>query len=136
VDVMKIAVSSTGQDLNSQISPVFGRCAFFVIADVENNKIKNSKAVENKAIMQAGGAGIMAAQTIGNENVNAVISSAVGPRAFDVLNQLSIDVYKAQGATVKEAIDLFIQGKLQKINAQGVMGIGRGPGLGRRRFNQ
>jgi len=56
VDVMKIAVSSTGQDLNSQISPVFGRCAFFVIADVENNKIKNSKAVENKAIMQAGGA--------------------------------------------------------------------------------
>jgi len=133
---MRIAISSTGKGLDSMLSPVFGRCAFFVIVDIKNNEIKINKTIENKAVMQAGGAGIMAAQTIGNENVNAVISSAVGPRAFDVLNQLSIDVYKAQGATVKEAIDLFIQGKLQKINAQGVMGIGRGPGLGRRRFNQ
>ncbi len=133
---MRIAISSTGQDLNSQLSPVFGRCAFFVIVNIENNKIKDNKAIENKAVMQSGGAGIMAAQTIGNEKINAVISSAVGPRAFDVLNQLSIGVYQAQGATVKEAIDLFIQGKLPKINAPGGMGIGRGPGLGRRRFNQ
>jgi predicted Fe-Mo cluster-binding NifX family protein len=133
---MKIAISSTGKDLNSQISPVFGRCAFFVIVNVENNKIKDSKSIENKAVMQAGGAGIMAAQAVANEKVNAVISNSVGPRAFDVLNQLSIDVYKAQGNTVKEAVDLFIQGKLQKINAPGGMGIGRGPDLGRRRFNQ
>ena len=132
---MRIAISSTGQDLNSQLSPIFGRCAFFVIIDIENNEITNNKTIENKAVMQAGGAGIMAAQTIGNENVNAVISSAIGPRAFDVLQQLGIEMYKAQGATVKEAVDLFIQGKLSKINAAGIMGIGKG--FGRRMgFNQ
>jgi len=133
---MRIAISSTGKGLDSMLSPVFGRCAFFVIVDIKNNEIKINKTIENKAVMQAGGAGIMAAQTVANEKVNAVISNSVGPRAFDVLNQLSIEVYQAHGNTVKEAVDLFIQDKLQKINAQGVMGIGRGPGLGRRRFNQ
>ena len=133
---MKIAISSTGQDLNSQLSPIFGRCAFFIIVEIENNEIKNHKCIENKAVMQAGGAGIMAAQTIGNEKVNVVISNAIGPRAFDMLQQLGIEMYKAQGDTIKEAIDLFIQGKLSKINASGGMGIGRGPGLGRKRFNQ
>ena len=135
---MKIAISSIGQDnLSSELSPIFGRCPFFIIADIENNEIKNSKRIENNAVMQAGGAGPMAAQTVANEKVDAVISSSVGPRAFDVLNQLNIEVYKAQGKTVKEALDLFIQGKLSKISAPGVMGVGMGQGLGRRRgFNQ
>lgn len=135
---MKIAISSIGQDdLSSELSPIFGRCPFFIIVEIENNEIISHKRIENKAVMQAGGAGIMAAQTIGNEKVNAVISNAVGPRAFDILQQLNIEVYKAQGATVKEAVDLFIQGKLSKINAPGMMGIGRGTGFGRRTgFNQ
>ena len=133
---MRIAISSTGQGLDSKLSPLFGRCAFFVIVDIENNKIKSNKTIENKAVMQAGGAGIMAAQTIGNEKVNAVISNSVGPRAFDVLQQLGIEMYKAQGATVKEAVDLFIQGKLSKISMPGTMGIGRGQGFRAGRFNQ
>lgn len=133
---MRIAISSTGSGLDSQLSPVFARCAFFVIVDIENNEIKSNKTIENKAIMQAGGAGIMAAQTVGNEGVKAVISNAIGPRAFDVLQQLGIEMYKAQGATIKEAIDLFIQGKLSKINAPGIMGIGKGQGFRARRFSQ
>ena len=135
---MKIAISSIGQDdLSSELSPIFGRCPFFVIVEIENNEIISHKRIENKAVMQAGGAGPMAAQTVANEKVDAVISNAVGPRAFDILQQLNIEVYKAQGATVKEAVDLFIQGKLSKINAPGMMGIGRGTGFGRRTgFNQ
>ncbi len=135
---MKIAISSIGQDdLSSELSPIFGRCPFFIIVEIENNEIISHKRIENKAVMQAGGAGPMAAQTVANEKVNAVISNAVGPRAFDILQQLNIEVYKAQGATVKEAVDLFIQGKLSKINAPGMMGIGRGTGFGRRTgFNQ
>jgi len=30
---MKIAISSTGEDINSPIDPKFGRCPFFIIAE-------------------------------------------------------------------------------------------------------
>ncbi|MBW2001843.1 MAG: NifB/NifX family molybdenum-iron cluster-binding protein, partial [Deltaproteobacteria bacterium] len=32
---MKIAVSSTGTDLNSEIDPRFGRCAYFIIVNTD-----------------------------------------------------------------------------------------------------
>jgi len=50
---MKIAISSIGQDdLSSELSPIFGRCPFFVIVEIENNEIKNHKRIENKAVIQ------------------------------------------------------------------------------------
>ena len=36
---MKIAISSTGKTLESEIDPKFGRCAYFLIIDVDNKKI-------------------------------------------------------------------------------------------------
>lgn len=47
---IKIAISSTGQDINNQIDLRFGRCPFYLIVDIENNEIKDTKAVENPAM--------------------------------------------------------------------------------------
>ena len=52
---MKIAVSAAGNTLDSLVDPRFGRCAYFIIADVEGNEIKNVEAVENPAMMIRGG---------------------------------------------------------------------------------
>jgi predicted Fe-Mo cluster-binding NifX family protein len=35
---MKIAVSAAGNTLDSLVDPRFGRCAYFIIADVEEMK--------------------------------------------------------------------------------------------------
>ncbi len=131
---MKIAVSSTGNNIESQPSPFFGRCPYFIILDIENNEIKNIKAIKNEAVMQPGGAGVMSAQTIGNEKVEAVISGSFGPRAFDVLNQLNIKTYKSKGKTVKEDADLFIKGELEELKTPGIMGVAK-QGFKRRGFN-
>jgi len=129
---MKIAISSSGEDLDSPIDPRFGRCPFFMIIEIEDKKIKNSKAIQNTAMMQGGGAGISAAQIVGNEGVDAVIGMNYGPRAFGVLSELDIEMYQGVQGTIKENVQQLIDGKLNKLEtATGPMGMGPKPGIGR-----
>lgn len=126
---MKIAISSSGDNLDSQIDPRFGRCPFFMIVEVDDKKIKSSKAIQNTAMMQGGGAGITAAQIVGNEKADAVIGINYGPRAFGVLSELDIEMYQGIQGTVKENVQQLIEGKLNKLEtATGPMGMGPKPG--------
>jgi len=111
---MKIAVSSTGKNLNSQVDEIFGRCSYFLITEIENKKIKGVETIENISRDQAGGVGISVAQMIVEKGVNTVITGNVGPRAVDVLKQFNIEIYQGVG-TIKEVIGKFIEGKLKKI---------------------
>ena len=113
---MKLAISSTGKTLEDNIDMRFGRCAYFLIVEIEDKEIKNVKAIENHAAMQTGGAGITAAQIVANEKVDAIITVNIGPRAFDVFQQLGIKIYQAQGK-IKDAIEQFINGELKEISA-------------------
>ena len=112
---MKIAISSTGKELTDNISEVFARCPYFVIADIENGKIKETKIIENKIANQLGQAGISAAQSMADKNVEAVITGNVGPRALDVLKQFNIGIYAGDG-TVEKVLQEFIDGTLKKMN--------------------
>ena len=127
---MKVAVSSMGKGLASQVSPVFGRCPWFVIVETDGKKITGHKDVKNASAMQAGSAGIMAAQQAGNDGAEAVISGAVGPRAFAVFSQLGITAYQSIAGTVEGNVKALLEGKLQPISAPGAMGLGMGRGLG------
>jgi len=111
---MKIAVSSNGKKLTDNVSEVFARCPYFVIAEIENKKIQRVKTIENKIASQLGQAGISAAQLMAENNVDAVITKNIGPRALDVLKQFNIGIYAGDG-TIKEVLQEFIDGKLEKI---------------------
>ncbi len=111
---MKLALSSLGKDVNSKLSEVFGRCPYFILVEIENNKIQKTEAIENKSASQQGGAGIASAQMVAEKNAGVVIARTVGPRALDVLKQFNIEVYSGKGL-VKEVIQKFIEGKLKKI---------------------
>ncbi len=111
---MKIAISSTGKDLESEVDARFGRCPYFLIAEIENKELKNAKAIENTAATQMGGAGITAAEIVANEKVNAVITVNMGPRAFSVFEQFEIKIYQGQGK-IKDVVQEFIDGKLAQI---------------------
>ena len=116
---MKIAISSTGKDLESEVDIRFGRCPYFLIAEIENKEIKNVKVIENTASAQMGGAGISAAEIVANEKVKAIITTNLGPRAFSVFRQLEIEIYQGQGK-IKDVIQQFIDGKLiQATNSTG-----------------
>ena len=111
---MKVAISSAGKTIESDIDIRFGRCPYFLIIDTETNK---TKAIENTAKAQAGGAGISAAELVANKKVEAIITANVGPRAFQVFQQLKIKIYQAQGK-IKQAIENLKKGKLKEITSE------------------
>jgi len=110
---MRIGISANGKNLEDTVSEVFARCPYFLIVEIENGKIKSFEAIENEAGERGGGAGIFAAQLMAEKDVKAVITKNIGPRAFDILRQFNIEVYQGEGK-VKETIEKFIQGKLEK----------------------
>ena len=113
----------------------FGRCASFTFVTIENNEIVEVKSVANDAAGAMGGAGIQAAQIIGNNGATEVIVGNLGPNAANSLNAINIKIYQSQGGslTVKELIDLRLSGKLQVLTASNVgahAGMGGGGGRG------
>ncbi len=133
---MKIAVAATGENLDSGASPVFGRCPYFILAEV-NDEIQEIKALNNPAMTAGGGAGIQAAQLLAEEKAKVIISGSVGPNAFEVLRRFNMKVYEIQPGTVEENLKLYKKGELEEITVPGPenrgragMGAGRGGGRG------
>lgn len=58
---MKIAVSSAGPDLESQVDPRFGRAQYLLVVDTDTLEFE---ALQNPNVAVGGGAGIQTAQMI------------------------------------------------------------------------
>ena len=108
---MKIVISATGRDIESNIDVTFGRALFFLIMDT---KTKEVKVIENKARDRPNGVGITAVNTVEKEGIDAVITTDIGPYAFATFKQGGVKIYKADGK-INDAIRLFEEGKLSEI---------------------
>ncbi len=111
---MKIAISSNGKTFNDLVSDVFGRCPFFIIAEIKGKRIGLIEILDNISLNQSGSTGVTVAQTILDKEVNAIISGNIGPRALDVFKQFKIETFQAKG-TVKQALQDYLENKLKKI---------------------
>ena len=130
---MKVSVSSNGNDLNAQASPVFGRCPYYIFVDTESMEFE---AVANPAISAPGGAGIQAAQFVASQGAKAVLTGKMGPNAFNVLQTAGVQVFTVAGGTVREAVEAYKGGRLSPVSGATVSahaGMGRGRGRGRKR---
>ncbi|MDD3626294.1 MAG: NifB/NifX family molybdenum-iron cluster-binding protein [bacterium] len=106
---MKIAVSSTGNDLESAVDPRFGRCGKFIIIDKDSG---NFEVVENPNATAGGGAGIQTAQLVADKGVEVVLTGNVGPNAFRTLEAAGIKIFTGIEGTVKSAIEKYNSGAL------------------------
>jgi len=127
---LKIAVSSTGPDINSSIDPRFGRCQYFVFVDTET---MDFKATENPNIMGVSGVGIQSAQFMAERGVKAVLTGNCGPNAFSSLQAAGIEVITGVAGTIKEVVEKFKAGEL-KSTAQANVGPYFKPGQGATKF--
>ncbi len=117
---MNIAVTSTGQDLDSQMDPRFGRAAYILIVDSDTMKYEVLDNAENVNAFK--GAGIQAAAMISDKKADVLLTGYCGPNAFKTLDAAKIKVAGDVKGTVREAVDAFINGKVTMVsepNAQG-----------------
>ena len=136
---MKIVVSAENGSLDSQVDPRFGRCPYFVLV---NSETMEFETIPNTASSQMSGAGIQASQTVASKGANVVLTGSVGPNAFQTLSSAGIKIITGVLGTVREAVEKFKSGELQKANVSSGplgysmgggfgMGMGRGGGRGR-----
>ena len=117
---MKIAVTSTGKELISDMDPRFGRAACFIIIDPDTMEYE---VVENKqALDLPKGAGVQAGQTIVEQNVDALITGNCGPKAFQVLSQAHIKILLGAHGRVVDAVRQYKNGELKPAEAANVPG--------------
>ncbi|MBN1841019.1 MAG: NifB/NifX family molybdenum-iron cluster-binding protein [Deltaproteobacteria bacterium] len=117
---MRIAVTSTGNELISDLDPRFGRAQYFLIVDPETLAYE---AVENKQNLNLPqGAGIQAAKTVVDQNADVLISGNCGPKAFDVLNAAGIKVVTGAKGRVMDAITQYKSGQLETVEGPNVEG--------------
>ena len=128
---MRVAVSSTGNKLDSQIDPRFGRCTYFLIIETDDMSFE---VVNNENIALGGGAGIQSAQFVASKGVSAVLTGNCGPNAVRTLGAAGLDLFVGQTGTVKQAVERFKNGELTATNTPNVSdhhGMGGGATGGR-----
>ena len=127
---MKIAVTSTGPTLDDAVEARFGRCAYFLIIDLDTMEFE---ALENPNIALGGGVGIQSAQLMAEKGVSTVLTGNCGPNAFQTFGAANIEVITGVSGQVRQAVEQYKSGALSNTttpNVQSHFGMGTGGGMG------
>jgi predicted Fe-Mo cluster-binding NifX family protein len=103
---MKIAITSTGNSLESTLDQRFGRCSYFVIYDTET---KSTEFLPNPNKEAEEGAGPASVQIIAAKKVNKIISGEFGMKIKSLLDSLKIQMImiKDSEKKINEIISQF-----------------------------
>lgn len=111
---MRVAITSAGPTPDSRLDPRFGRCPYFVLADM-GDTATHFAGVRNASASRAGGAGTRSAQLLIDKGIQVVLTGDCGPKATRALAAAGIDVIGGCAGTVDEVVDQFRSGKLPRV---------------------
>jgi predicted Fe-Mo cluster-binding NifX family protein len=104
---MKIAVTSTGDSLQSFIDERFGRCKYFLIVDSDT---MDFETIVNTGGQIQSGAGPKAAALILDKGAEVLLSGHVGDKAEEALKKGGIKIVGGfhNSIKVKDAVNTFL----------------------------
>ena len=117
---MKIAIPAEGV----YISPHFGRCPSFTIAEIEGNKVVNKETIDNPGHEPG-----RIPEFLKSLGVNTIIAAGMGSRAMDLFNNYGISYVLGVNGKVDDIIDSFIKGELRGGESSCEHGAGKGYGI-------
>ena len=105
---MKIAITSTGDTVNSTIDSRFGRCTFFAI---HNTDTKSTEFFLNPGKEAQEGAGPAAVQFVAAHKVSKIVSGEFGLKIKSLLESLNIEMIISKDSATKivDIIELYKQ---------------------------
>ena len=107
---MKIAVTSQGDTLDSQLDPRFGRAAYILIVDTETLEFEAFDNNENKNAFK--GAGIQTAAMVGEKEAKVLLTGFCGPNAFKTLETAGVKISNNQSGRIIDVVQKFKQGDI------------------------
>lgn len=103
---MKIAITSTGNSIDSKLDQRFGRCAYLVIYDTNSGGVEflpnpNKEADDN--------AGLAIVKIISDRNVGKIISGEFGVKVKPLLDSFKIQMIMLKNSekTLQEIINIL-----------------------------
>ena len=117
---MKIAFTTSGNDLDAPLDSRFGRAPKFLVYDLD---AATFEVFDNRQNLDAAqGAGIQSAEAVARLGAGAVVTGHCGPKAFRVLSAAGVKIYPCAAATVGEALEQYVAGALAEAGAPDVEG--------------
>ncbi len=86
---MKVAITSTGNSLESKLDSRFGRCSYFVIHDLESG---STEFIPNPNKEHVEGAGPASVQLVAAKGVGKVVSGEFGAKVKGIFDSLQIQL--------------------------------------------
>lgn len=107
---MKVAITSKGDQLSSDVDPRFGRAPYIIIVDTETLAFE---ALDNSTNVNAfKGAGIQAATMVADKGAEVLMTGYCGPNAFKTVSAAGVKVVNDISGTVEDVVAKFKAGNL------------------------
>jgi predicted Fe-Mo cluster-binding NifX family protein len=109
----RIAISANdNRGLESAVSDHFGRCPYFVIAEVEDNAIISVEAIENPFYHSHQPGQVPA--FIHNHQVDVMLTGGMGHRAVSFFQQYGIQPVTGASGTVHQTLHRYLNGEISE----------------------
>jgi len=129
---MKIAISAAGETLDLKVDSRFGRCPYFAIVELDEER---PQALANPFQAVPGGAGAQSAQFVVEQGVSAPLTGKCGPKASAVLADAGVAVVSGVSGRVRKAVEQYQRhahrSAAEPANGSAASGLGFGLERGR-----
>lgn len=109
---MRIAVSADdGSGLDSAVSPHFGRCSHYLLADIDGREVKQIQVVENPYYDHHERGKVPG--FIKSQGADVMLTGGMGRRAIGLFQQYGIEAVTGATGSVRHALEQYLGGALQ-----------------------
>ena len=123
VNAVRVAIPSDCENgLTSSRSGHFGKCAFYTLVDIAEDKVVAVQSMKNGG-HSVGGCSVPVVLLKGWD-VNKVVVAGIGGRPLMGFREEGIEVYSGHGNTVQETVDAYLKGLIGPISQDQVCGGG------------